>query len=102
MEEEKLKKEDLVKYEYYIVKYNEEYIIQCDNLKETYSSCIYLNSLKFQKNGSFRFGDIANSNTCIPIRKATQQEIQWLKACIKANKFVPMPEVEETFYIPML
>lgn len=90
----KIENSELVKGEYYIVRYNENYIMKFDNIKETYSSCIYLHSLRYENNGSFRFGSESSSNYCIALRKATQKEILWLQECIKANRFIPLHEIK--------
>ena len=33
-------------------------------------------------------------NSCTGFKPATQQQINWLNACIKANKFIPESEVK--------
>ena len=35
------------------------------------------------------------SNIPLNVRIATEKEKQWLNACIKANKFIPLSEIKE-------
>ena len=40
----------------------------------------------------------ANTITATDFRKATQEEKQWLEACIEANKFIPREQIKFDIY----
>ncbi len=87
-------KEDLKKDHYYIVRYTSDYIIKYSGNELCHD--VDTNQPSYNNRGSFRFGTIANHSTCIPIREANQLEINWLDACIKANKFIPLSEIKQS------
>lgn len=79
---------DLVKNEFYIVKYQQNYIIKFDGNKSCYSNYINIGKDEYSPNGNFRF-----TQDCKIISKATEFDKKWLLSCEKANKFIPQDQI---------
>lgn len=80
-------KTDLVKDKYYVVKYNNEYIMQFDGNMNGYCKGYIHKEISFENHrGSFRFDD-----DCTPVRECTPLEIYWLESCRKRGGWVDKP-----------
>jgi hypothetical protein len=70
-------------------------IIKKGQVREYLATNINLTYKMFQINGSFRFNINSTpegGNYCSCSRKATQDEINWLNACIKKKTYVPFED----------
>jgi hypothetical protein len=81
---------ELVKNEYYIVKYTDEYVMQYDGKLDGFSAYIKIKENYFNIRGNFRF-----NQDCKLIRKASNKEINWLKKCIEIERFISFSEIKE-------
>jgi len=88
---DKIKKDDKLTYENLV---EDEYYY-------THHSSFYGYIFKYKKSGSFNIhrneffkgGDFYSKNTNNNLRLATDEEKEWLEACIKADRFIPKEEV---------
>lgn len=86
-----LTRKDLENNKYYFYSYGPGYIVKIrDNTDERNIASASVSKDRFilnKKNFSFLEGDF---------RPATQEEKNWLDACIQANKFIPFDEVNQS------
>jgi len=89
-----MKKEELIVGEYYLGSYEHDYIMIYDGKEECYSHFIEIKQRRYNNNGSFR---IKGSFSKFKYKRlATQEEKNWLDACIQAEKFIPLDEVNQS------
>lgn len=86
-----MKKEELIVGEYYLGNYGHRKYLMIYNGNDNCTSLfINLDYDKFGNSGSFRIKEFNYQ------RPATQEEKNWLNACIEANKFIPFDKVNQS------
>ena len=93
--QEEFKKGDIL---YHDTGYNEWIIVYDKHVEGDVKGCENREYIKVNSSGSYHKGDYINTNTKT-LRKATPEEEAWLKACAKANKFIPKEEALKPFKI---
>lgn len=85
---------DLIFGNYYYCRYKPdyEYIFQAGKIGTNNSDCIEINRNKHLSIKSASFMQPYTFKDLIDLRPATNKEINWLKACEKAGKYVEKPE----------